>query len=199
MVEQAVHSSVRRPRMTPDRAIELLDVTLDLLREVGYGALSMDLIASRGRCSKSTIYRQWGSKAQMVAAAVASLRPAEWPGIDTGSLRGDLLLLFEQLGARADKDTPVIAALHHAMLTDAKLGEAFRTSMLEPAREELAGVVERAIQRRELSRRPGAVQFLPQLVWSALVARPFFVGHTGDADYLAHFVDHVILPALRHS
>ncbi|MFD3581015.1 TetR/AcrR family transcriptional regulator [Streptomyces sp. NPDC058683] len=199
MHEQAVRSAVRRPRMTPDRASELLDVTLDILREVGYGSLSMDLIASRGRCSKATIYRQWGSKAQMVAAAVAALRPADSVGGDAGSLRGDLLLLFEQLGSRADKDTTMIAALHHALLTDAKLAEAFRVSMLEPAREELAGIVERAMRRQELPDRPGAAQFLPSLVWSALVARPFFEGLTADADYLEQFVDDVILPALQHS
>ncbi|MFF2514399.1 TetR/AcrR family transcriptional regulator [Streptomyces sp. NPDC058086] len=199
MHEQEARSPVRRPRMTPDRASELLDVTLDVLREVGYGALSMDLIASRGHCSKATIYRQWGSKAQMVAAAVAALRPADSVGGDTGSLRGDLLLLFEQLGSRADKDTTIIAALHHALLTDAKLAAAFRASMLEPARKELAGVVDRAMQRQELPGRPGAVQFLPHLVWSALVARPFFEGLTADAGYLEEFVDDVILPALLHS
>ncbi|MFD3581045.1 TetR/AcrR family transcriptional regulator [Streptomyces sp. NPDC058683] len=199
MPDEAVRRIVRRPRVTPERESELLMVALDALREVGYGALSMDLIASRGHCSKNTLYRQWRNKAGMMVAAVSLLRPVASDCIDTGTLRGDLLSRLQQLVAGPDQDTMVIAALHHALLTDADLAEAFRTSLLEPEEEGLKRVIERAVTRGELSSRPAATRFLPHLMLSAIVARPLFEGVTADTDYLVRFVDDVLLPALQHS
>ena len=51
-----------RSRLTPEREAELYAAVLDLLREVGYDALTMDAVAARTRSSKATLYRQWGSK-----------------------------------------------------------------------------------------------------------------------------------------
>ncbi|MFD4606007.1 TetR/AcrR family transcriptional regulator [Streptomyces sp. NPDC058464] len=190
---------IRRPRMTPDREVELLSVALGALREVGYGALTMDLIASRGRCSKATLYRQWGNKPKMIAAAVTALRPVNPGSFDTGTLRGDLLSLVSQLAMGADQDTTLIAALHHALLTDATLAGAFRTAMLDPEEEDLARIVQRAVKRGELAHRPAAAEFLPQMLFSAVVARPMFRGVPADPEYLARFVDQALLPALHHS
>lgn len=50
-----------RTRLTPERESELYGAVLDLLREVGYDALTMDAVAARTRSSKATLYRQWGA------------------------------------------------------------------------------------------------------------------------------------------
>src|SRR5882762_11449 len=105
MADDTDDSSVRRPRMTPDRAMDVLNAALDALREVGYEALSMDLVASRARCSKATLYRLWQGKPQLVAAALYATRPAKAAEINTGTLRGDLLTVVGLLAAQAEKDT----------------------------------------------------------------------------------------------
>jgi AcrR family transcriptional regulator len=61
-------TTLRRPRLTPEREVELLDAAMDVLREVGYQDLSMDLVAAKARCSKATLYRLWPSKPELVAA-----------------------------------------------------------------------------------------------------------------------------------
>jgi len=55
--------------------MELLNVVMDLLGEVSYEELSMDLVAARGRCSKATLYRLWPTKPQLVVAALYATNP----------------------------------------------------------------------------------------------------------------------------
>lgn len=81
-------ATVRRSRITPEREAELYTAVLDLLREVGYDALTMDAVAARTKSSKATLYRQWGGKAELVAKAIRHQKPSA-VGVDTGSLRGD--------------------------------------------------------------------------------------------------------------
>jgi AcrR family transcriptional regulator len=192
-------STVRRPRMTPERRLELLDIVLDVLGEVGYEALSMDVVAARARCSKATLYRLWPGKPQLVAAALYETRPLKVEEIDTGTLRGDLLTMVGLLGALEDRATALFAALGHAVLVDEDLGTVVRESMLNPWCAELTEVVDRAVERGELPARPAAADFLPQLLLNAVVTRQMFEGARADSDYHTRCIDHVLLPALRHS
>lgn len=189
-------ASVRRPRMTPDRTMDLLIAAMDVLREVGYDDLSMDLVAARARCSKATLYRLWSGKPELVAAALYATRPGKAEEINTGTLRGDLLATVELLASQAQKDTALFAGLSHVMLTADELAVAVRTSLVEPWLADLIGVVDRAVERGELPSRPAAVHFVPELLLSVTFTRPLFGGTPADADYLTGCVDHVLLPAL---
>ncbi|MFD5074529.1 TetR-like C-terminal domain-containing protein [Streptomyces sp. NPDC058371] len=191
--------AIRRPRMTPEREAELLVATIDVLREVSYDELSMDLVAARARCSKATLYRLWPGKPQMVAAALYGTRPMRPEEIDTGTLRGDLLAIAELLGPHAEKDAPLFAALGHAVLTDENLADAVRETLVEPWFADLVGVVDRAVERGELSRRPAATDFLPQTLLSVMLTRPMLERLPADTDYLTRYVDHALLPALLHT
>ncbi|AZM47007.1 TetR family transcriptional regulator [Streptomyces sp. WAC 06738] len=196
---QAPDARIRRPRMTPERERELLEAVLGVLRESGYEALSMDLVATRARCSKATLYRQWHSKAEMVVAAMIANRPVDPGAVDTGSLRGDLISLVEELSTTAEKDTALIAAIHHAALTDGDLAATLHASLADYELTHLSGLLDRAVARGELPGQPGAAEFLPQLLFGAVVIRPLIDGAFADSAYLARFVDLVVLPALRHS
>jgi AcrR family transcriptional regulator len=189
-------ASIRRPRMTPERAVEMLSAAMDVLREVGYENLSMDLVASRARCSKATLYRVWSNKPQLVAAALYATRPGKAEEINTGTLRGDLLTMVELLASQADKDTAMFASLSHAVLTDDELASAVRTSLVEPWLADMIGVVDRAVERGELPSRSVAADFLPELLLGVAITRPLIGGRLADSDYLTGCVDHVLLPAL---
>jgi AcrR family transcriptional regulator len=192
-------ASLRRPRMSPERVTEIHSAAMDVLREVGYEDFSMDLVASRARCSKATLYRLWPSKAQLVAAALYATRPGKAEEINTGSLRGDLLTMVELLASQAEKDTGLFAGLSHAVLTDEHLALAVRTTLVEPWLAEMIGVVDRAVERGELPGRPVAAGFLPELLLSVTFMRPLIGGRLADSDYLTGCVDHVLLPALLTS
>jgi len=84
------------------RTVELLAATLDVLRECGYENLTVDKVVARAHASKRTVYRRWPTNSELVAAAYAhGPRQATLPP-DTGTLRGDLLQLAEQIAHDAD-------------------------------------------------------------------------------------------------
>jgi AcrR family transcriptional regulator len=62
----------------------------------GYGSLRVDDIAAEAGVAKTTLYRRWQSKDQLVADAVRSLFLEHIPRVDTGELRGDLLALVQE-------------------------------------------------------------------------------------------------------
>src|ERR1044072_1558059 len=80
----------RRSKITPEREQEFFDAVLEQIRECGYDSVTMEGIAASTRCSKSTLYRQWKTKPQFVAAALRANRKVRFAGIDTGSLAEDL-------------------------------------------------------------------------------------------------------------
>ena len=107
----------------------ILDHTLQQLAAAGYSNLEIESIAAAASCSKTTIYRRWGSKGKLVAAAIAS----EYPGstvIDNGNLLDDILqhvtegpslLTFGRLPAvawTAMLDPEVSTALREAVLNE---------------------------------------------------------------------------------
>src|ERR1700729_2117030 len=81
----------RQTRGKPrERAI--LSAVIELLGQVGYEAMTMDAVAARAHASKTTIYRRWPGKPELVRAAVDVRVAGRLLGApDTGSLRGDLL------------------------------------------------------------------------------------------------------------
>lgn len=50
--------------------------TLDLLGEAGYGGVTIEAVAARAGVGKSTIYRHWTGKLDLVEDAIRTLKPA---------------------------------------------------------------------------------------------------------------------------
>ena len=91
--QQPRHQSLLGPTLTR-REAELLEVTLEVLRETGYDKLTVDQVVARAHASKTTVYRRWPSKAELVCAAFAHrIRGQHGLPPDSGTLRGDLLAL----------------------------------------------------------------------------------------------------------
>src|SRR5260370_26527540 len=88
----------RQTRGKPrERAI--LSAVVGLLGEVGYEAMTMDAVAARAHASKTTIYRRWPGKAELVRAAVdAYVADRALSAADAGGLRGDLLAVMRAMG-----------------------------------------------------------------------------------------------------
>lgn len=87
-----------RPR-SADADEAILAATLELAGEVGINGMSMDDLAERAGVSKTTIYRRWTSKEQLVLDALrAAMGPLD--DVDTGSVRDDLRAYLIELGER---------------------------------------------------------------------------------------------------
>jgi AcrR family transcriptional regulator len=104
-----------RPRSAAaDSAI--LDATRAALVEQGWSGLTMSDVAERAGVAKTTLYRRWGSKSELVLDAVAVLFDRlELP--DRGSLRADIegvVLSFGALLERPETKTALMALVAEA-------------------------------------------------------------------------------------
>src|SRR5262245_54231629 len=90
---EAAPDGPRRPGRPRDARNDqaILDATLSILRERGYGALTIDGVAAAAGVGRPTVYRRWPSKPALVVAAHVQSARLALPVVDTGSLRGDLI------------------------------------------------------------------------------------------------------------
>ncbi|MFE9175495.1 TetR/AcrR family transcriptional regulator C-terminal ligand-binding domain-containing protein [Streptomyces sp. NPDC007126] len=186
----------RRSKITPEREQEFFDAVLDQLRSCGYDAVTMEGIAASTRCSKSTLYRQWKTKPQFVAAALRSNSRVRFAGIDTGSLAEDLRRAAAAAGEGAGKDTGLLQALGHAVMEDPELKCALREALVEPEIAALRAILARGVARGEVPASHPALEYVPAQLFGMLRMRPVLEGKQADAEYLVRFVEAVVLPAL---
>ncbi|MFC4471993.1 TetR/AcrR family transcriptional regulator [Streptomyces xiangluensis] len=190
-------ATVRRSRITPEREAELYRAVLDLLREVGYDALTMDAVAARTRSSKATLYRQWGGKPELVAKALRHHKRIDPAGIDTGSLRGD----FHAMAVREDdcsmeQDTALMRSLVMAVHSNPELLKAFREWLIEPELAEIRKVLQRAVDRGEIRADNPALDYVLHMMLGAFIARNMIDELPPTQAYLISYFDAVVLPAL---
>lgn len=75
----------------------ILRAALEELADVGYGAFSFEAVALRVGIAKTTVYRRYPTKAELVHAAIRKfISNAIEASPNTGSLRGDLIALGQQ-------------------------------------------------------------------------------------------------------
>ncbi|WP_406861414.1 TetR/AcrR family transcriptional regulator [Streptomyces sp. HUAS MG47] len=186
-----------RSRLTPERESELYEAVLDLLREAGYDGLTMDAVASRTHSSKATLYRQWGSKAELVAKALRSNKPVSLAEIDTGSLRGDFLTMVERSDTcQMEKDSALMRGLAHAVHENPDLHQALRELLIEPEMTGLDELLRRAVDRGEVRADNPALKLVPHMLIGAVVTRPLIDDRPVDQEFLATYLDAVVFPAL---
>jgi AcrR family transcriptional regulator len=80
------------PRVSRTRAT-VLTAGIDLLAERGYPGFSIDAIVARTGVAKTTIYRHWPSRGELLIAVIMQL-DGDTPLPDSGSARTDLLTYF---------------------------------------------------------------------------------------------------------
>ena len=149
--------TTQSPRRMPGRPRSeashqaIIQATLELLIEVGYGALTMEAVRTRAGVGKATIYRRWASKEELVSDAIVFLHDSfETP--DTGSLRGDYDALAGAVRASAARGgaAMLMPRLLGESVHDPELFAIFRTHLVEPRRAALRTVLERAVARGEI-------------------------------------------------
>ncbi|MDT9694842.1 TetR/AcrR family transcriptional regulator C-terminal ligand-binding domain-containing protein [Streptomyces sp. P17] len=186
----------RRSKITPEREKEFFDAVLDQIRECGYDAVTMEGIATSTRCSKSTLYRQWKTKPQFVAAALRSSRCPRFAGIDTGTLAGDLRAAGRAAGDSYGDTTILLQAFGHAVTQDRELQQALREALVEPELAALRAILQRGVERGEIAADHPALPYVAAQIFGVLRARPVLEGEFADPDYLLRFVEAAVLPAL---
>lgn len=196
MNAQTPAAARRNTRLTPERELELYTAVVDLLREVGYEALTMDAVAARTRSSKATLYRQWNGKPELVATALRACKPVHTEELDTGSIVTDLYELARGVSSHGDQDTSVMRALAHAAVQNPELGDALREAFVEPEVAALRRLLDRAVDRGEIPRGRPAIDFMIFMMTGAFFGRPLAEGRPVDTEFFTRYIDAVVLPAL---
>lgn len=142
--------TVGRPR-SPQAEQAILQATVELLGEVGFETMNMDAIASRAGVGKTTIYRRYANKEELVADAIERIRE-EITIPNTGHLEHDIDLLIENAAQStlSPLGRQTIALIISSAASNPKFAEIYWEKYLQPRREAFRTVLERAKQRQEI-------------------------------------------------
>jgi AcrR family transcriptional regulator len=129
----------------------MLRATLELLAEVGFNAMSMDAISARAGVGKTTIYRRYSSKEELMADAIESMRE-EIVIPDTGNLQGDIDALIKNAAqiTLSPLGRQTIAMIISSASSNTQFAQIYWTKYLQPRRKTFAIVLERAKARNEI-------------------------------------------------
>ncbi len=168
----AVRSSAPRGRpRDPELDRRILAAALDALARRGYAGVSLEAVAAGAGVGKTTIYRRYAGKDDLIAAALEALASAvELP--DTGSTRADLVAYLERLHDTVLKGPgiPAFAALLIEGRRNRRLLNRLHERLVGRRRELFRLALRRGIERGEV--RPEAdVDAAADAVFGAFFAR----------------------------
>lgn len=136
---------------TARTAAAVYAATIEELSELDYADISIETIAARAGVHKTTVYRRWGSKAELIAQALIGAAGSHIQVPDTGSVDIDLRLLARAV--QAVLSLPEGAAITRALIVGAmtspelaRLMERFWATRFEA----IGVIVDRAIQAGQL-------------------------------------------------
>jgi AcrR family transcriptional regulator len=196
--EEAPARGRGRPRSEEaDRAI--LAATLKMVAAHGVTATTIEGIAAEAGVGKTTIYRRWQSKNDLIVAAVAEMAPRGDPP-DTGTLYGDLKALAELQRQRL-AGTGLLTVAPRVLaesMNDPELHQGFLDSVINPLRGLIRLFVQRAVDRGDL--RPDLnVEALVDILHSLPIYK--ILTSRGDPDSIAEIPDAyipILLPGIRN-
>lgn len=162
-MSDATKKSLGRPRSNQSHQA-ILQATLELLSEVGFERMSIEAIATRAEVGKTTIYRRYNSKEELVADAIEHIR-AEVIIPDTGTLWDDIdgliynaaQITLNPLGRQA------VAMIISSAASNSQFARIYWTKYLQPRKQAFEVVIERAKMRREIE-----ANIDPALVFDAM-------------------------------
>jgi AcrR family transcriptional regulator len=141
-----VTTSARSERL----ATQVLDAVVALVIRDGFSGLTVESVVEESGTSRKFVYARWPSKASLVEAALIAYMTPEQPVPDTGSLRGDLLVLTRDLIRVRERPA---GQLFRQLVAEAERDPALRPllkDLMESRRVSSRAVITRAVARGEL-------------------------------------------------
>jgi AcrR family transcriptional regulator len=134
-----------RPRK-PETNAAILDAALDLFGEAGYEGMTVEAVAARAGVGKTTIYRRWSSKDDLIIAAIQEvLTTVEVPAI--GDVRKTLITMVG--GAIAFMNTSTAGLIFPRMAGEVAartpLGVRYVETIIGPRRAMVRAILSQAV------------------------------------------------------
>jgi AcrR family transcriptional regulator len=167
-----------------------LGATLDELAESGYGALTIEAVAARSGIARTTIYRRWANKLELVTAALG--QPFPTPAPDTGDLRIDLIQVQRENLAVTDSALfwRAVPGLIADLAVYPEFANAYRA---HDRRGILLKVLQRGIDRNELP-----LETDLNLMADLLVAPLYYRAVVRNDDLPSELADEIVDMVLAH-
>jgi AcrR family transcriptional regulator len=198
LAEQSVAPKVGRP-MDASRDTDILDAALDVLAEVGYDGMTIDMVAARAKAGKATLYRRWPSKTELVLDAVACMKNSsiDYSNLpDTGSLRGDLVAMIKPLSITdSQKKLKVMAGLVSLLARNPELADVANQVIMAPRIELNRFFLHRAIERGEIPADTD-VDLVSMISPSMVTYRTLVMQRPVEREFLLRLINSVVLPAV---
>ncbi|MBM7441397.1 TetR/AcrR family transcriptional regulator [Streptomyces sp. HB132] len=182
-----------RPRSAETDAV-ILEATRASLVDLGWSKLTMGDVATRAGVAKTTLYRRWAGKNELVVDAVAVLfDELELP--DLGSLAADVeavVLQFAVLLERPETKTALMAVVAESTRDEA-LRDRIRDSIVNRQKHLVLQGRERAQLRGELPTEPDEVvadrtaDLIFDVIAGAVVHRTLVSAEPVDTDWARSF------------
>lgn len=169
----------------------LLEAAWLELKEGGYDALRMETVATRAKTSKTVLYRRWGTRAELVLAALRRHAHVSTAQVDTGTLRGDVVAVLKWLSDRYSDFPDVVRGLMIEL--PGADGDVTQTSRMS-----IDAALKRAAMRGEIGDQaiPNQIVSLPL----DLARYEMFVTQRPlETARIAEIVDLLFLPLLPHT
>ncbi|GAB3131449.1 TetR/AcrR family transcriptional regulator [Tsukamurella serpentis] len=174
----------------PRKGDKIFDVALRQLSDKGYDALTIEGIAQEAEVNKTTLYRWWSGKDELLSAALRHGELLQITVPDTGSLRGDLIDVLGQISALLE--SPYTRALIAVVIGGGRPGlEHLATEFVHDRLLRHGEVVAHAKARREIPAATTGTDLFHPLI-GALWIRVLLLSQYADDDYLADLVDHFL-------
>ena len=167
----------RRPgaRMDPEADRLILQTAHRLLREQGYDRLTIDAVAREAGVARTTVYRRYRDKADLVSAAIQTLRQPVKRAAG-GDARLDLIAHLDSV--RRNYGMSLAGTLLMEEPYNPRLLELFRERTVIPQREMVAEVIQAGIERGEI-RADVEIERVLDLLLGALFGAVFAQGRPG--------------------
>lgn len=183
----------RRPgaQMDPEADRLILETTHRLLREHGYDRLTIDRVAREAGVARTTVYRRYRDKADLVSAAIQTMSDRS-KRLDTGDARRDLIAHLEHV--RRNYGMSLAGTLLMEEPYNPRLIELFRERMVFPQRQAVRDTIQLGIEHGQI-RTDVDVEPALDLLLGALFGAVFARGRP-DTGWPEQIVD-ALWPALR--
>jgi AcrR family transcriptional regulator len=195
-------ASVTEPGDSPGRAAgrprsagadgAILAAARQLLAERGWEGTTLGEVAARAGVAKTTLYRRWPGKAELVVDAMAQVFDTLCP-VDAGSVRADAEAVIRDLIAllsRPETQSAFLALAAHAA-RDPQLRAAVREKIVDRQRHLVRSGVLRAAARGEAGRIADPDLFF-DVIAGTMAHRLLIAGEPVDDEYLSRFLDLLI-------
>ena len=175
------------PRIERTRRV-VLEATAELIGECGFGGTSIEAISERSGVARSTIYRHWSERTELLLESVGK-QVESIQATYTGDLRADLLRTFSHISSLLSDETTrsVVASFFAESTRDPELAN-LNAKFTKARRQASRDLIEDAVSRGDLAPNTDSHQMADDLA-AGIFFRGLILREAIDDEWLQAHVD----------